>query len=101
MGADRRHTARAAFSNAGHTIHAELSFNDAGELIDFWSDDRYQISADGKSAKNLRWSTPLRDYRRFGSVRLASRGEARWHEPGGAYAYIELSTDEVRYNVRR
>ena len=95
-----RHTARAAFSNAGHAIRAELSFNDAGELIDFWSDDRYQVSADGTSAKSIRWSTPLRDYRRFGSVRLASKGEARWHEPGGVYAYIELSTDEVRYNVR-
>ena len=96
-----RHTARAAFSNASHTIRAELSFNDAGELIDFWSDDRYQVSADGKSAKNIRWSTPLRDYRQFGSVRLASKGEARWHEPAGVYAYIELSTGEVRYNVRR
>lgn len=96
-----RNTARAAFSNAGHTIRAELSFNDAGELIDFSSDDRYQISADGKSVRKLGWSTPLRDYRQFGPVRLASKGEAKWHEPGGAYAYIELRTDEVRYNVRR
>ena len=46
-----RTTARAAFSNAGHTIRAELSFNDAGELIDFRSDDRYQVSPDGKSVR--------------------------------------------------
>ena len=31
---------RATFTNGGHSIRAELQFNDAGELIDFWSDDR-------------------------------------------------------------
>ena len=94
------HTARAAFSNAGQTIRAELSFNDAGELIDFRSNDRYQASPDGKSFRKLPWSTPLRDYRQFGQVRLASKGEARWHEPEGDYAYIEMVTEQVRYNVR-
>lgn len=93
------HAARAAFSNAGHTIHAELSFNDAAELTNFRSDDRFQ--ADGKTIRQLRWSTPLYDYRPFGPVRLAARGEGRWHEPQGDYAYIELTLDDVRYNVTR
>ena len=92
--------ARARFTNAGHTIHAELSFNDAGELIDFVSDDRSQASADGAIMRRLRWSTPLSGYRTFGAVRLASRGEGRWHTPEGDYPYIELTIDEVRYNVR-
>ena len=89
--------ARAAFTNAGHTIHAELTFNDAGELTNFWSDDRYQ--ADGQKIRKLRWSTPLWDYRAFGPVRLAARGEGRWHEPEGDYPYIQLSIEQVRYNV--
>lgn len=93
-------TARATFTNAGQTVRAELSFNDAGELIDFTSDDRYQTSPDGRSARKVRWSTPLGDYRSFGPVRLASRGEARWHEAGGDYAYIELTIDDVLYNLR-
>jgi hypothetical protein len=93
-------TARASFTNAGHTIRAELSFNDAGELKNFWSDDRYQTSPDGKSVKKVRWSTPLADYRSFGPVRIASGGEARWHEPSGEYAYIELTFDDVQYNLR-
>jgi hypothetical protein len=94
------HTARASFSNAGHTIGAELRFNDTGELVDFVSDDRYQVPAEGPPVR-LRWSTPLRDYRAFGDVRLASRGEGRWHEPGGSYAYIDLTIDDVRYNTGR
>jgi hypothetical protein len=94
------HVARARFTNAGHTIRAELTFNEAGELTNFWSDDRYQTSPDGRSVKKVPWSTPLARYRSFGPVRLASGGEARWHEPGGDYAYIELTLDDVHYNVR-
>jgi Family of unknown function (DUF6544) len=94
------HAAQTRFTNAGHTIRAELSFNEAGELTNFSSDDRYQTSLDGKSVKKVRWSTPLSGYRSFGPVRLASGGEARWHEPGGDYAYIELMLDDVQYNVR-
>jgi len=92
-------TARARFTNAGHTIRAELSFNEAGELTNFWSDDRYQTSPDGKSVKRVRWSTPLAGYRSFGPAHLASGGEARWHEAGGDYTYIELTLDDVQYNV--
>jgi hypothetical protein len=93
-------TARAHFTNAGHTIRAELSFNETGELTNFWSDDRYQTSPDGKSVKKVRWSTPLLGYRSFGPIRLASGGEARWHESSGDYAYIELTLDDVQFNVR-
>lgn len=93
-------TARARFTNAGQTIHAELSFNEAGDLSNFWSDDRYQISPDGATLKRVRWSTPPREYRLFEGLRLASGGEGRWHEADGEYAYIELTLDEVHYNVR-
>jgi hypothetical protein len=91
-------TVRARFTNAGHTIHAELSFNEAGELTNFMSDDRYAVASDG-TMRSLRWSTPVAAYRQFGPVRLVSRGEGRWHEPDGEYAYIELTIDDVQYNV--
>jgi hypothetical protein len=93
-------TARARYTAAGRTIRAELSFNDAGELTDFRSDDRFQIASDGR-ARQVRWSTPLGGYRAFGGVRLASTGEGRWHEPEGQYSYIELTIDDVQYNVVR
>jgi hypothetical protein len=93
-------TTRARFTNAGHTIRAELSFNQAGQLTNFSSDDRYQTSPDGRSVKKVRWSTPLAGYRAFGPFHLSSGGQARWHEAGGDYAYIELTLDEIDYNVR-
>jgi hypothetical protein len=93
------HTVKASFANAGHTIRAELSFNEAGELVDFWSDDRPQIGSDGQTAKHVRWSTPIDGYRSFGPFHLASGGAARWHESTGDYSYIELEFNDVQYNV--
>ena len=94
-------TVRATFTNAGQSVHAELDFNDAGELTNFRSDDRYQSSSDGRSMTPAQWSTPVGGYRRFGPFRLASRGEARWGEFGSDYAYIELELDEISAVVPR
>jgi hypothetical protein len=90
---------RGRFTNAGHTIQADLSFNAAGELTNFVSDDRYQASTAGTGMRRVRWSTPITAYRNYGAVRLPSGGEGRWHDPDGEYAYIELAIDDVRYNV--
>jgi hypothetical protein len=92
------HAVRARFTNAGHTIEATLSFDDSGELRNFWSDDRAQVSSGGKITKT-RWSTPIGTYRSFGSFRLPSAGEGRWHETNGEYAYIEMTIEEIAYNV--
>jgi hypothetical protein len=92
-------TARATLMNAGLSVRAELEFNDSGELTNFWSDDRAKASSDGRSMMPARWSTPIDGYRPFGSFWLASRGEARWREPGKDYAYIELELDEIIYDL--
>ena len=89
---------KARFSNAGHSIEAELWFSDSGELANFVSDDRYQSTANG-TLRRVRWSTPVGGYRAYAAARLASSGEGRWHEAGGEYAYIELTFDDIEYNV--
>lgn len=90
--------ARARFTNAGYTIAAGLWFDAAGELVDFHSDDRFRAAPDGR-LEQTPWSTPLGAARLFGPVRLPSTGEGRWHTPTGDHAYIELTIDDVRYNV--
>ena len=91
------HTVRARFAVAPHTITATLTFNDAGELVNFVSDDR-MASADGGSFERWRWSTPVLAYRTFGPHRLMSRGEGRWHPPEGDFAYIELELLDLEIN---
>jgi len=95
-------TTRARFTNGAHTISATLYFDDKGRLTDFVSDDRLRSSRDGTSFVRQRWSTPVRDYRAYGPIRLASHGEARWHapEPEGEFVYGEFDLLAISYDVR-
>jgi hypothetical protein len=33
-------------------------------------------------------------------MRLPSGGEGRWHDAEGEYAYIDVTIDDVQYNVQ-
>lgn len=89
-----------AFTHAGTTVRAVLVFSSTGELIDFVSDDRGALSADGTSITTMRWSTPLGAYRDFGPHKVSARGTGRWHPAGAdAYDYIELELRDFRVNV--
>lgn len=92
------HTLSGMFTNAGNTVSAELAFDAEGDLVDFTSKDRDQ-SADGVTFRTLPWSTPVRDYRDFGGVRVAAHGDAVWHEPEGDFVYARFDLDDLRLNV--
>lgn len=86
-----------SFTLGPNTVSAELVFNDAGELVDFVSDDRGMLERDG-SLTILRWTTPLGEYRDFNGWRVASEGDAIWHKPDGPFAYghLRLTSYEAR-----
>lgn len=86
---------RATYTNAGRSITALLSFDEAGDLIGFLSDDRYQ--SDGKSFRLFPWSTPIGRYRDYGVARLASEGDARWREPSGEWTYGQFVLQRITY----
>jgi hypothetical protein len=90
-------TVDATFTNQGNTINAILSFNDKNELVNFVSGDR-SLSLDGKTFKSFPWSTPVRDYREYDVVKVASYGEAIWHMPEGEFTYAKFSLEELEYN---
>ena len=91
---------RAHYTLGAYTISAVLEFNDAGELVDFISDDRSAASEDG-GLTPVRFSTPVGDYRSFEGRRVVTRGEGRWHPPEGAFTYIELELVAFEVNGGR
>lgn len=91
-------TVRATWTNAGNTVSAVVSFDDAGALVNFVSEDRYR-TADGKQYDRLRWSTPVQAWRTVGDRKFFSTGEAVWQLPDGAFAYGRFDSAEIRYNV--
>jgi hypothetical protein len=92
-------TVCARFANAGHTIDAVVSFNDSGELTNRVSNDRFQASPRREEHAADFVVDPAARIFVIEAVRLASSGEGRWQEHSAEYAYIELTTDDVQYNV--
>ena len=58
--------------------------------------DRLAQTAGGRVWRRQPWSTPVGEYRQYGPWRLPSRGEGRWHPPGGEFVYIELELLDVQ-----
>jgi len=96
---DEHHT-EATFTNGRHTVQAVLVFDEAQQLVDFVSDDRYSSSADGKVFTPERWSTPISGYRQFGKRRIGATGAARWcrSEATGDFVYLEFFVDDITYD---
>jgi hypothetical protein len=91
-------TVRGYYTVGSNTISAVLVFDDAGELVNFVSDDRLALLPDGNSFVRQRWSTPVGTYRTFGPRRVSTRGEGRWHPPEGEFAYLEIELLDLEIN---
>jgi len=87
-------TALGHYSHGGGTVTATLTFSPEGDLTGFTSGDRYQ-SADGRHFARYPWSTPAREHRLYGDLRLPSAGDAVWHEPDGEFLYARFRFTEI------
>lgn len=92
-------TVRATFSNAGYSVSAVLTFDAAGDLVGFVSNDRSEMS--GKVPRAMRWSTPISGYVEVNGVRIGTKGDANWIEPGGEWTYGKFTIRNIEYNVTK
>lgn len=91
---------KAAFTSNGIRISAWLHFNDEGALINFVSDDRWALEKGGKMSQ-VRWETPLYDYREVNGYLLASRADLIYNYPDGDLCYGKFETGTIIYNIRK
>lgn len=89
-------SAKATFTVKDISISAVLYFNDQDQLINFISDDRYDVNAQ----KQFRFSTPVSAYQNFHGYNVMSYGEAVWHYPDGAFTYGKFVLKDIVYNER-
>ena len=92
-------TLRATFENAGHRVTAMLTFDSAGDLVGFVSDDRWQAAP--PSPLNVPWSTPISNYREVDGIRVGTHGEANWIPATGEWSYGRFDIQALAYNVQR
>ena len=76
-------------------VSAILYFDASGDLVNFRSEDRYEVS----KMERFPFTTPVKDFREFNEVRLPSYGEAVWHYPDGEFVYGKFRLKAVSYNV--
>ena len=84
---------RAVWENEGHRVSAVLHFDQAGDLADFHSDDRYRIQGD--TAVLERWSTPILSYQEVDGLRLPREAEARWGAGEDRWSYARFVLEAV------
>jgi hypothetical protein len=89
-------SARVAFTNGRWRVEATLHFNDADELVDFWSDDRPETI--GRETFGRRWRTPLDAYGVVDGIRVATHGLAVYEHPDGPFTYGEFTLRSLRYD---
>lgn len=90
-------SARVRYTVGPHTVTATLFFDEAGNLVNFASDDRADVSAGGEPQR-MCWTTPLSGFREIGGRRVPGRGEAIWHRPDGPFTYGTFTIRDVGFN---
>jgi hypothetical protein len=86
---------KAIFTNGNISITAILYFNEQGQLINFTSNDRYDVN--GKQW--IPFSTPVHEYKNFNSYNLLYKGDAVWHYPEREFVYGKFILKEIEYNI--
>jgi len=93
-------TVRGAFTLGRHEVAAVLTFDEAGDLAGFVSEDRL-MSGDGGRFERHPWSTPVRAYADTEAGRVARLAEAAWRLPAGEYTYASFVVERVRAEPAR
>lgn len=88
---------KATYKTNSQMIVAVLEFNDDGRLINFISNDRYELA--GKDVYQRPWFTPVEEYGTFKQYTLPQKAGAWYKRPEGDFCYGEFATMEVLYNV--
>jgi Family of unknown function (DUF6544) len=86
---------RATFRNGGFAVAATLTFDAAGDLVDFASPDRAHDREGGPAI----WSTPISAYAEVDGIRVGTHGDANWIDATGEWTYGRFDIRSIAYNV--
>ena len=90
---------KASFTNNDITITSWLYFNDAGELIDFISNDRYAVTEEIILRKNP-WSTPLKNYKLINERKLPTSAQTIYKYENEDFCYGNFNLLTAEYNCK-
>ncbi|MFH1121513.1 MAG: DUF6544 family protein [Bacteroidota bacterium] len=91
-------SSKATFRRNGISVSAILYFNKSGQLVNFISDDRFDISGD--KPEQFRFSTPVHEYRNINGINVCTQADVVWHYPEGEFVYGKFKLMTIDYNVK-
>ena len=88
---------RATFTNAGHRVSAVLVFDEAGDLVNFTSNDRSRAA--GAQMLQRPFATPVQKRGEMAGTRVVVDGDATWTDDGREWIYGRFVLTSLAYNV--
>ncbi len=90
--------AKATLTYNGIKVSGTFNFNDEGEMISFYTDDRYCAGKDG-TYKKIPWSVIVDNYYKKDGIRFPSEIKVIWHNENGDFEYFKGKILNIEYNT--
>lgn len=81
-------------------VSGTFSFNDKGEMISFYTNDRYSAEKDG-TYKKIPWSVRVNNYCKKNGIRFPCEIKVIWHNEGGDFEYFKGEISNIEYNIMK
>lgn len=91
---DQNHV-KVTYSYQGGRVEAKLDIDDSGRLVNFHSDDRYDV----KRGEKYHFSTPISAYTQIAANRSVKTGKAIWHYPEGEVTYGIFNLKSIEFGT--
>lgn len=88
-------TARATIEDSGITVSLDFEFNNVGEIVSVYTDERYR-EVDGQY-KLFPWKGTFSDYMDIQGYRIPSFGQVAWILEDGLYSYWRATLTTIEY----
>jgi hypothetical protein len=88
--------ALATLTDSGLSVSLEFRFNDAGEIISFYTPGRYYREDDGSNVLQP-WAGYQRAYEERSGMRIPLEGGVEWQLPNGRLPYCKLKIIGIEY----
>ncbi|MBU0561137.1 MAG: DUF6544 family protein [Bacteroidota bacterium] len=79
-------------------VSGTFKFNDNGEMISFYTDDRYSAEKDG-TYKKIPWSIVVENYKEKDGIKFPSEIKVIWHNESSDFEYFKGTISNIEYNV--
>lgn len=89
--------AKATLTYGDVSVSGTFTFNDAGEMLSFETDDR-SVAEDGGISRQVKWSVRCGEYEETGGVKRPTDFEAIWHYEDGDLVYFDGRGKVTAYN---